>query len=68
MDQSALSDLIGILQLLLLALGHEVIQPAELSLAEDAVHQLPDKHQSQNLHKKRSVVGETLGGVWIFWE
>lgn len=65
---SAFSDLISVLQLLLLALRHEVIQPAELSLAEDAVHQLPDKHQSQHLHGKRSIAGETVPDFCIFWE
>ena len=32
------SDLFSVLQLLLLALWHEVVQPAHLSLSKDAVH------------------------------
>lgn len=41
--------LFGVLELLLFALWHEVIQIAQLSLGEDAVHQFPDKHQCQHL-------------------
>lgn len=43
--------LFSVLKLLLLALWHEVIQPAHLPLGEDTVHQLPDEHQSQHLQE-----------------
>lgn len=42
-----------ILQLLLLPLRHQVVQPTQLSLAEDEVQQLTDKHQGQDLQQQK---------------
>lgn len=42
-----------ILQLLLLPLRHQIIQPAQFSLGEDEIQQLTNKYQRQDLEKQR---------------
>lgn len=60
--------LLRILQFLLLPLGHQVVQPAQLPLGEHEVEQLADEHQRQDLKRQSDgVTAALLISVHLFF-